>query len=409
MSHIEIDLSTAQRISLENQLYNYLSHRGKEGVLTMIKGLGYIQIDTVSVIERAHHHTIWSRIPKYQQSWLDIMLAKDRSIFEFWGHAASFLPMEDYRFFLPRMKRFPETSPWEKNFWMKHHDLADAILQRIRDEGALGASDFEDTRKGLKQQGWWEWKPAKVVLELLMWKGELMVTERRNFQRIYDLTERILPSHIDTTMPSPLELGRFYVQRAIKAQGISSEWDIINHMHTRESASIKIALKDMLHSNELIPVHINGVSQIHYSKREIIESVNAVNKHPKELFLLSPFDNMVILRPRIKRLFNYDYTIECYVPVSKRKYGYWSLPMLWKGKFIGRIDLKADRQAMALMIRNLHLEEKIAITDELSKSLLKSLYNFMIFNRCSILQWDTEQPKKLIVKMKEIEIKSWEG
>ncbi len=403
MIYQEIDIFTACRIALENQLYRFLDTSDKEGLLKMINELGYIQIDTVSVIERAHHHTIWSRMPNYDQSWLHTLLAKDRTIFEFWGHAASYLPMTDYRFFLPRMKRFPESSPWEKDFWMKHHKLGDAILQRIKDEGPLGASDFEDTRQGQKQQGWWEWKPAKVVLELLMWKGELMVTERHNFQRIYDLTERILPSYIDTTMPTPLELGEFYVQRAILAQGISSEWDILNHMHTRDGKDIKAALNKMVDNKEIIPIRVSGLEQIHYMYPLCQDHVNIVTNHPHQVFLLSPFDNLVILRPRLKRLFNFDYTIECYVPSAKRIYGYWSLPMLWKGNFIGRIDLKADRKSKALIIRNLHLEEKTTITNDLSKALGKSLHHFRLFNNCETLQYDTDQPKKLISKMKEID------
>ncbi|HNX01038.1 MAG TPA: crosslink repair DNA glycosylase YcaQ family protein [Candidatus Cloacimonadota bacterium] len=387
MTSVEIERKTAQQIALHQQLYRFLPLGKKQDVLTLIRELGYVQIDTVSVIIRAHHHTIWTRIPSYQQSWLHELLAQDRSIFEFWGHAASYLPIEDYRYFLPRMKRFPETSPWEKTFWTKHEHLAGAILDRIRTEGPLSATDFEDSRPGKKQSGWWDWKPAKAVLELLMWKGELMVKERRNFQRVYDLTERVLPPHIDTSMPTQEEIGRFYVKAALNAHGISTEWDILNHMHTKEKKNIQLAIKDMLHNREIARVRITGLEKEYYSYPGTLEQVDSI-QHPNKLFLLSPFDNLVILRPRIQQLFDFDYTIECYVPQAKRKYGYWSLPMLWKGKFVGRIDLKADRADKKLCIRNLHFEKGIRMGKSLATSLHKTLQDFMKFNQCDSLKWD---------------------
>jgi len=159
----------------------------------VIRRLGYVQIDTISVIRRAHHHTLWNRCRGYRADTLHRLQAEERKIFEYWGHAASYLPMEDYRFYIPQMKRyFDPKGKWVKNRYREYGHLMDGMLERIRREGPLGSRDFKsEERTG--NSAWGNWKPAKIVLELLFWRGELMVTRRENFHRIYDLTERVLP------------------------------------------------------------------------------------------------------------------------------------------------------------------------------------------------------------------------
>jgi uncharacterized protein YcaQ len=146
---------------------------------------------------------------------LDELLAVDRTIFEYWGHAASYLPMQDYRFYLPRMQSyFNPTGKWERDIYQKVGHMLQHVLERVRAEGPLTSKSFEPP-PGEKREGWWDWKPAKVALELLFWRGELMIAERRNFQRVYDLTERVLPDWVDRTVPDDEQLGQFLVRRAL--------------------------------------------------------------------------------------------------------------------------------------------------------------------------------------------------
>src|SRR3954447_1140087 len=164
--------------------------RGVDATHRALEQIGYVQIDTISIVERAHHHTLWNRVPNYRPSHLD-KLVSERRAFEYWFHAAAYLPMRDYRFALPRMHALKNG----ERHWFANRDLKlmKAILDRVRAEGPMMARDFE-TPKG-RAQGWWNWKPAKRALEQLYMQGDLMISGREGFQKIYDLPERVLPSH----------------------------------------------------------------------------------------------------------------------------------------------------------------------------------------------------------------------
>jgi uncharacterized protein YcaQ len=321
-------------------------------------------------------------------------LSKDRSILEFWGHAASYLPMTDFRFTLPRKQLFPKSSNWEMEYWQQFGGLAAEILQRIRLEGPLSAKDFADSRKEKFRGGLSDWKPAKVVLELLLWKGDLMVSARPQFQRLYDLTERVLPPNVNTTMPTTSEIGRFYVNRAIQAQGISSAWDIEHHFLTHQVSAIQSARQEMLESGEIIPVQIENDALTYYTTPEILQSEQIRPPHP--MYFLSPFDNLTILRPRLQRLFHFDYTLECYVPQAKRKFGYWSLPILHRDRMIGRIDCKAERKKRELWIQHLHFETDIKPDADLASVFALALTRFCRFNQCGSVVWQIDRPARFI-------------
>ena len=224
-----ISQKMARRLALHAQLLDGKTKikKGKEEVKEAVEHLGYVQIDTISVIERAHHHTLWTRVPGYTPKLLHELQAIDRSIFEYWGHAASYLPMEDYRFYIPMMRSFydPKNS-WFRGWGEKYGAFLEPVLKRIREEGPKVARDFENPSErnstnhppiladpiGLSQKGkgpWWDWKPAKAALEMLFWRGELMISERNGFERVYDLTERVLPAGMDLRVPAADELGRF--------------------------------------------------------------------------------------------------------------------------------------------------------------------------------------------------------
>lgn len=387
----------ARRLTLHSQLLDGRTklHKGKEGIARAIEHLGYVQIDTISVIERAHHHTLWTRVPGYKQEMLDELLASDRRVFEYWGHAASYLPMKDYRYYVPGMRAFPWGDGWIKRMYENHKDVMKDVLARIRKQGPLGSADFK-APDGKKRGAWWDWKPAKTALELLMWQGDLMVTERRNFQRIYDLTERVLPSEIDARVPDPAEVARFRVRRALCAHGIATQREILDHLHISSKEKVPDALAEMVAAGEVIKLSIEGIyGNDYYAPAEVMETSTRLRKRKPIIHLLSPFDSMIIHRYRIQQLFGFPYTLECYTPPAKRKYGYFCLPILWGEGFAGRLDPKADRKQKTLIVRNIVFEPEFKDYEGVLPPLAEKLKDLASFNACDEVQIEKTIPGKI--------------
>jgi uncharacterized protein YcaQ len=409
----KISSKQARRIVLNAQLLGSGAKliKGKEGVAQTIEKLGYVQIDTIAVIERAHHHTLWSRRADYTPEMLHELQTKDRRVFEYWGHAMSYLPMSDYRYFLPKMRNFENPrSKWAEISLAKCRHLMQPVLERIRKEGPLCSRDFKPP-PGKKRGNWWDWKPAKIALEMLFWKGDLMVTERRNFQKAYDLTERVLPGHIDTSIPDNDEIGQFLVQRALSANGMLQEKEILNFLQPNagRDSDIRVANSDIilnsLHgfigSCQVTPLKISGENDAnYYALSKIFEKSTKLGKRQPRVFILSPFDNLMIQRRRIKNLFDFDYSLECYVPASKRNFGYFTLSILWGENFVGRLDPKADRKKKTFIVRNLAFESILKNLDVFLPAFAKKLADLARFNRCNKIQLVTVTPSKIKANLK---------
>jgi len=406
---------SARRIALKAQMLDGCTDlpSGKEGVAQTIERLGYIQIDTIAVIKRSHHHTLWTRRADYDEEMLHELQAKDRRVFEYWGHAMSYMPMFDYRYILPRIRNFSNhKSKWAQYSLAKCRDILPAVLERIRKEGPLSSKDFSPP-PGTKRGTWWDWKPAKVALELLFWRGDLMITERQNFQKIYDLTERVLPDHIDTTMPNDDELGRFFVIRALSALGIAGQTDIQRYMQpgTARDSGLQIAgkniiekaLRDLLDAKEVISVILEkNENTVYYALSDAFQNIIHQKETTDGVFLLSPFDNLIIQRQRTKRIFGFDYALECYVPVEKRKYGYFVLPILWGDRFVGRLDPKSDRKTKTLVVRSLVFEPSFKSFDTLLPLLAQRFVDFARFNGCEHIAFEKVSPKKYGAPLKRL-------
>lgn len=393
----------AKRLILDSQMLSDIpeTSSGKDRTTRIIEHLGYIQIDTISVVQRAHHHTLWTRYSGYHPDMLHQLQAVDREIFEYWGHAASYLPMSDYRYYTHRMKNFSDPmDKWAKDRLAKCGHLMDGIISRISEEGPLGSRDFKSD-PDVKRGEWWNWKPAKTALELLFWRGDLMVTRRDNFQRIYDLTERVLPEGTNTSMPEKDELGRYLVRRALKAQGISTMNDIVKHIHAAGREVITSAAESLLTEKEIIPVSVEGGSS-YYMLSESLENLNEDINNPTEVHILSPFDNLIILRDRMSRFFDFDYTLECYVPRAKRRYGYFVLPVLWGTEFVGRMDSKADRKKKILMLHTFRFEEGFNKWEEFLPVFAAKLADFAVFNNCGRIDIDDVKPRKILPLLKKL-------
>lgn len=408
MKSIDISIDTARKIILDAQLLNGQSNlnSGKDGLNQIFNQLGYIQIDTINIIERSHNHALWTRLPGYINDLLHDLQAIDRKIFEYWGHAMSYLPMSDYRYSLPKMKRFQNpTHPWVLNMYKNGKHLLEPVMDRIREEGSLASKDFS---RPTNQKGgtWWDWKPAKFALEYLFWRGDLMIAERRNFQKVYDLTERVLPSDIDTSLPDDKEIAGYLVKRALMAMGIANKKEIQKFMQpdaARDSdfravdrEVISQAINDLIDEKNIIKVIIeNEKGNDNYVLSEIINNITDIKETNQSVHFLSPFDNLIIQRERLRRLFDFDYTLECYVPAPKRVHGYFVLPILFGDQLVGRIDPKADRKSKILIINNIAFEDGFEISDEFLEKFSRKMNEFKNFNKCDYISIEKTKPAKL--------------
>lgn len=352
--------------------------------LSAIEHLGYIQIDTISVVQRAHHHTLWNRNPRYKASQLDQLLS-DKQVFEYWSHAAAYLPFRDYRFSLPRKYAF---ASGEQSHWYKRDEqMLKWVLKRIAAEGPLMAKDFEHRGKRISP---WKNKPAKRALEYLFMQGDLMIPYRVNFHKVYDLTERVLPEGTNTTLPAPEEYARFLITRYLRANGLGQSAEIA-YLLKGTKPLIDATLEDMISTEELIQIHVSD--RLYYALPTSLELLSKPLARSK-LKILSPFDNLVIQRKRIKALFGFDYLIECYMPEAKRRYGYFCLPILWDGKLVARMDCSTERNKQLLHIHHLALESNVLKIEELFLALCKELELFLQFNRCNKIRLHRTSPAK---------------
>jgi uncharacterized protein len=349
--------------------------RGKNGVMKAIDQTGYVQIDTISVVERAHHHVIRSRVPNYDKSYLLDLQVNDRKLLEFWAHAAAYVPMSDYRYTLPIVDHFRSgKDPWPKG----DKKVMKYVLDRIRDQGPLMSRDFEAI-KDRKGDGWWEWKPAKRALQRLFFEGELLVSHRQGFQRVYDLTERVIPSEIITKNPSTEEYADFLIDRHLRAHAFGSP-SMIAYLRRGMVAAVSKRLKKRYANGELMRIEIKALEKSDlYAKPDLLN--HSGTRISKQLKILSPFDNSVIQRDRLSVIFGYDYLIECYVPKAKRSYGYFVLPLLLGDRFVGRLDAKADRKTKTFAVISLHIEKGVD-EDEFLMKLMPALREFSLFNGC---------------------------
>jgi uncharacterized protein YcaQ len=379
---VQLSLTQARRLALRSLAPEWQSHSVPE----VVRRLGYVQIDTIAVVERAHHHVLWTRLPTYEASQLDRAQGTERQILEYWSHAAAYLPMEDYRFCLPRMA----ASRRRHAAWLRaHKTLTQRVMQRIRAEGPLRAADFE-AEPGHRAGPWWDWKPAKLALEYLFHAGDLLVTYRRGFQKYFDLAKRVLPSHVTTTRPTPLAYGRHLMRRTLDCHGLATEKEL-TYLKPHARTAVRQAVQAMTEQGALLPVTVEGLHEVYFVQPDHLEQAltTAPDSAPTAapVHLLSPFDNLVIQRQRLQQLFGFRYQIECYVPAAKRQYGYFCLPILWGERFVGRVDPKAHRSTGWLEVLSLSVESEMHGNADFWAAFSQALQDFATFNGCTSVMW----------------------
>lgn len=384
-----------KHITLESQglLQTSPFGKGKKAVLNALEQLGYLQIDTLSVVERAHHHTLWTRIPDYKTEYLD-ELVEERKIFEYWFHAASYLPMKDFRFVLPQMLAVKQS---KTHYYNADPKVMQYIMDVICAEGPKKARDFESESK--KSGSWWNWKPTKIALERLFLQGDLMISERSGMQKTYDITERVLPKSIDTTVPSEIEFAEYLVKTYLRAYGFTTIKQI-THLKTGETLrkNVNAVLNAMLQEGTIQNIDIEGFPPV-FIQSELTEKT--FKKSNATISLLSPFDNSIIHRDRIKQFFDFDFRLECYTPKEKRQYGYFCLPILFGDIFIGRVDCKAHRKEKQFEIIHLHIENQNIDVALWGEAFVKSIRQFATFNGCESLKLTKVSPTKLADTLKQ--------
>jgi len=389
MKEIKLTRAEAGKLAAASQYHFHMNPNcfstGVEGIYEIIRHLGYVQIDTISAVERAHHHTLWNRNHSYTHRDLDTLQTSPRRIFEYWSHAAAYLTLSDYRFCLPRMQRIRKDGI---SWFPKDKRMIRYVLDRINNEGPLQAKDFESP--GHKPGPWWSWKPAKIALEHLFMEGTLLVAQRKGFQKIYDLAERIIPANTDTRMPTPMETAEYLIDVGLRSLGLVSRKDI-TYQKKDHLEKVPTALESKLEKNQIKAVRIEDVNDLYYTTAELLETLDT--GIPPFLRFLSPFDNFLIRRQRVAEIFDFQYQLECYVPAAKRKFGYFSLPILYKDRLVGTIDAKAFRKSRLFIVKHLYLNHIPEDKDDFMACFHQELHAFMAFNGCTDLEVEFTHPK----------------
>lgn len=371
--------SSLKQLTLFNQGLGKTSRfaKGMDGTLQAIEHLGYVQIDTISVVERAHHHILWSRVPDYEFSHLNSLVG-ERQIFEYWYHAASYLPMKDYRYALPAMMSVRKGESRYFNRGDQH--LMNEILARVRAEGKIRLRDIDNNNK--KSLGnWWNTGPGRRAFEQLYMQGDLMICERNGMEKVFDLTERCLPENIDLSMPTLYEYAQYLFNNTLRAHGAFT-WKQLVHLKKNDLKEImRIVLKEQIDAGVVSAIKLENGQTLYVDVAAMEQKVST----DFGLKILSPFDNSLIHRDRLASLFEFDYRIECYVPAAKRVYGYFCLPILYQDELVGRVDCKAHRSIKELEVISLHLEKTVKNKELFLFELEQELKLFAAFNQCSTI------------------------
>lgn len=369
----QLSAAAARAIQLEAQalLTPPRKQATKADVLDTIRRMGALQIDTINVVARSPYLVLWSRLGVYDPRWLDELLA-ERALFEYWAHAACFLPSQLYPLLRHRMLH-PESMGWKYFYDDAHRALVPEVLAAVRERGPVRSSDFE--RRDGKKGGWWQWKGEKRVLENLFTAGELMIARRDRFQRLYDLRERVRPDWDDAQLPSVEEADRALVLMAVRALGVTQANWVADYFRMSEKRTAQL-VEQLADQHALIRCEVEGWKQsavVHPDHEAVLQQAAAGRLKATHTTLLSPFDPIVWHRARASAVFGFDYRLECYTPGPKRQYGYFVLPILRRGSLVGRLDAKAHRKAGLFEVKSLHLEPGTkpsgALADDLAKAL----------------------------------------
>jgi uncharacterized protein len=367
-----LSLAQARRIALAAQ--GFAEPRIDEGharrhVRKVADRLGVIQIDSVNVVSRTHYLPAFSRLGAYPREHLeDEAWGRKKSLFEYWGHEASLMPVAMQPLFRWRMDEARSgEAGWTGlvTFARERRDYIDGVLEEIEKRGPVTGGDFAEGPRGAP--GWWSWSNGKRALEWLFWSGFITTKTRRGFERVYDLTERVIPASVmNTPTPEPADAQRQLLMIAAQAMGVATEADLRDYFRMSVTAT-RARLAELVEEGSLEEVTVKGWRQPAY-----LASGARLPRRIEAAALLSPFDNLIWARERTERLFDCKVRLEIYTPAHKREHGYYVLPFLQGDRITARVDLKADRKAGVLLVQSAHLEP-MAVEGEVAPALATEL------------------------------------
>ena len=360
-----VSTTAVRRLATAAQRYGARYRRARTAeVETAIRRLSCVQLDSISTVERSDRITLSSRVGDYPREAVSRLLRSGR-IVEYWAHEACLLPVEDWPLFRPAM--LDGGRRWYGQVERTHPHLAEEILAEIRERGPLASRHFEGSTEG----GMWNWKPAKAMLERLWNHGDLAVAGRQGFQRLYDLTERVLPAEV-LAAPEPGEDERLraLALRAVRARGVLTAAGVIEHWRLRGGAKrIAPALASLVASGEIQELAVEDGGAPVY----VPAGADLAPAAPSAAVLLSPFDNLLWDRPFARRVLGFDHLIEVYKPAPERRFGYYVLPFLRGDRIVGRADLKSERAEGRLVVKAFHREDGVRASGALDDALDRAL------------------------------------
>lgn len=370
----------------------------KGDVLAAIGQMGVLQIDTIHIVARSPYLVLWSRLGQYDPRWLDELLAEG-ALFEYWSHAACFLPIESFALYRPRMLAMRSPGGRWGAWAAANAQVVAAVHERVRQSGPVRSADFAREGRG---GPWWDWKPEKAALELLFDQGHLMIARRENFQRVYDLQERVLPGWDDAAVPTAEQVRRSHALNAVRALGVAPARWVADYFRTAKKGLAPL-LEALAAAGLLHRAAVAGwkdPAYIHPSNLALAERAAAGELRPARTTLLSPFDPVVWDRARALELYDFHYRIEVYTPAAKRTYGYFTLPILHGGQVVGRLDPKAHRAEGRFEVKGLHLEPWVPLTDQLVEGLASAIADCAAWHGTPQIDLQRSDPPELAAALR---------
>jgi uncharacterized protein YcaQ len=359
-----ISLSHARQLAITRQ--GLAGNHRPTGILELVRQIGCLQLDPINVVARSHVLVLWSRLGAFDRAELDRLLWTDRALFEYWAHAASIVLTDDYPLHAGMMRKWiRRESPSAKRFgeWAdQNRSLRRQVLTELRQKGPVASRTFDREAETHQSTGWNRDGNVGRMLDYLWTTGSVMVAARAGNQKLWDLTERCLPSWTPRERLSPREITRRAAPRSLRALGVARPRDIANHFIRGRYVDLPLVLKELERAGIIVPVNVadgedelRGSWYIHADDLPLVEELGNGSWAPRST-LLSPFDNLICDRARTKDLFGFDFRIEIYVPAGKRQHGYYVLPFLHGDRLAGRVDLALDRPQKRLLVRAVHAE-----------------------------------------------------
>ncbi len=378
-----------------------------QAIVDLVERLGCVQIDTLHMVQRSHYLVIWSRLGAYDPADFDraVYAPESRQLFEYWRHAASILPLKEYRYQMPLMTWYQQGGKGGWAEWLAqpvNRDVHARVMERIRREGRLRSADFK--YDGPKRGSWWDWKPAKRALEYAFACGNLMVADRVNFQRVYDLKERVLPEWVEAADPGEEAARRHLVEEAVRALGICQPLQAAEYAYLKRNTA-RPFLEDLVESGALAEVRAECADEevhtlvVHRDNLSLLEEAAQGAITPARTTFLSPFDSLFWARDRSLLFWNFWQGLEAYKPAKDRIWGYFCLPILHKDRLVGRFDPKLERKEGRLRLKALYLEEGVPPEEELIAGVAGAFRDFLRFHQASDLLIERSDPPEFGEKL----------